>query len=926
VATKTGGVLLAILALLATIAPAGPAAPGEPPADASPVPACTAAAFPDVPADHPFCPEITWLVDAQIAAGYPDGRYRPTATLTRQALAAYLQRYLTDLAPPVPCTEPPFSDVPVDHPFCAEITWLADAGFAAGFPGDEFRPGAAVSRQALAAILSRVGNAGTDPAACTAAPFPDVATTHPFCADIAWLAGAGVIGGYPDGTFRPTAPVTRQTIAALLVRYDGEVVGDGFVDPTWWAGRQDDYLAFATTVPPGGSILNLIAHLEREDRDPTYEFDATGIGPDAYASSWNRIDNYLDTADFDLLYLTNLWYGYADELGAPLRERIEEALLDFKYWYTDPTPPDVIDERWYWSENHRIIFHVLEYLAGQAFPDETFTVTGMTGAQHQARAAAFIDEWLIEKARFGFSEWHSDVYYQKDVTPLLSLVEWADDEVLAERSAMILDLVMFDLATHTLDGNNGGTHGRSYMKDKSRAPDQDVFGIVKLAFDDSSEPYASKGDAGAGLLARAHRYRLPQVVLEAATSDEPMIDRERMGVPLDLETPPLPGLDPPPYGPLPEAPYGYDFDDPANIPFWWERGALTAWPVAPLTLDEISAYDLWETEAFAQFLELRDIVTDDEGNVDYEFAKGLAYGLRHMINIGLLDEVNTYTYRADDVMLSTAQDYRPGAFGNQYHIWQATLGARASVFTTHPANEPRAGTSWVDGDMYWTGTGSVPRSAQQGSAAIHVYSPAFTNPGPGVLEPFQFLDYTHAWFPTEEFDEVVRSGHWTFGRHGDGYVALWSWRAPDWRTHDPAVTFTNGLTEVFDLVAPGGPDNVWAVEVADAADWSGDFAAFRAAFEAASPVVTELPPTTAHPYGDFEVTWTSPSQGTLEFGTQGPLLVDGAEVALDGYPRYDNPWTEVPFDAAEVGVEAGRFRLDLDFTAWTRTASARPLD
>ena len=37
-------------------------------------------------------------------------------------------------------------------------------------------------------------------------------------------------------------------------------------------------------------------------------------------------------------------------------------------------------------------------------------------------------------------------------------------------------------------------------------------------------------------------------------------------------------------------------------------------------------------------------------------------------------------------MLSSAQDYHPGAKGSREHIWQATLGPAAVVFVTHPAN------------------------------------------------------------------------------------------------------------------------------------------------------------------------------------------------------------------------------------------------
>ena len=35
---------------------------------------------------------------------------------------------------------------------------------------------------------------------------------------------------------------------------------------------------------------------------------------------------------------------------------------------------------WFWSENHVLCFHVAQYLAGDAFPDDVFPNTGKTGA------------------------------------------------------------------------------------------------------------------------------------------------------------------------------------------------------------------------------------------------------------------------------------------------------------------------------------------------------------------------------------------------------------------------------------------------------------------------------------------------------------------------------------------------------------------
>jgi hypothetical protein len=51
-------------------------------------------------------------------------------------------------------------------------------------------------------------------------PFPDVGATHTFYAEITWLADTGITGGFADGTFRPGAAVTRQAMAAFLRRYD----------------------------------------------------------------------------------------------------------------------------------------------------------------------------------------------------------------------------------------------------------------------------------------------------------------------------------------------------------------------------------------------------------------------------------------------------------------------------------------------------------------------------------------------------------------------------------------------------------------------------------------------------------------------------------------------------------------------------------
>ena len=180
--------------------------------------------FPDVSVDSPFVGHIERLAIDHITGGYPDGTFRPTEPVTREAMAAFLYRQAGE-PPFTPPATSPFVDVTTGHPFYAEIAWLADAGISTGWSNGDgtasFRPGEPVSREAMAAFLyRRAGEPAFTPPATS--PFTDVTTGHPFYAEIAWLADAGVSTGWRTSAgaeFRPSADVERQAMAAFLVRF-----------------------------------------------------------------------------------------------------------------------------------------------------------------------------------------------------------------------------------------------------------------------------------------------------------------------------------------------------------------------------------------------------------------------------------------------------------------------------------------------------------------------------------------------------------------------------------------------------------------------------------------------------------------------------------------------------------------------------------
>jgi len=112
-----------------------------------------------------------------------------------------------------------YSDVLYEHPFYSAITSLAEQGYVTGYPDGTYRPTGVVTRGALSETLYRM--AGRPDIGDAVSPFSDVPPTHLFHDAITWMALRGHASGYPDGTFRPGAPVTRQTASAMLYHYAG---------------------------------------------------------------------------------------------------------------------------------------------------------------------------------------------------------------------------------------------------------------------------------------------------------------------------------------------------------------------------------------------------------------------------------------------------------------------------------------------------------------------------------------------------------------------------------------------------------------------------------------------------------------------------------------------------------------------------------
>jgi hypothetical protein len=258
----------------------------------------------------------------------------------------------------------------------------------------------------------------------------------------------------------------------------------------------------------------------------------------------------------------------------------------------------------------------------------------------------------------------------------------------------------------------------------------------------------------------------------------------------------------------------------------------------------------------------------------------------------LRDEVNIYTYRTPDYMLSSAQNYRQGYCGTHQHIWQATLGPNAVCFTTHPARQRGAPPN------YWTGSGTLPRVAQIKNVAIIIYRIAKTS-GKFVHNE---LHYTHAWLPRDHFEEIIEQEGWIFARLGDGYLALLSEHPYEWRTMP-------GEDQRREVIVPGNK-NIWLCELGRRAV-DGDFLEFVQRI-----IQAEVR------YSGSSVSYHSPSQGHLQFGWKGSLLQDGRAISLKDYPRYASPYIQADFPPEQIDIHLGAHTLLINWIDGMREASS----
>jgi hypothetical protein len=168
--------------------------------------------FNDVTAKFWAKTEIEYLASRDIINGHPDGNFKPENKLSRAHAAVLLARALKLDTQNV--KDVSFIDVPKTHPYYAQIAAVVNYQIMSGKGADKFDPEGNLTRAQMAAILVKAYSlTGTYEKG-----FTDVPGNYWAIKQIHALAGSGITTGYPDGSFKPGATVTRVQYSAFLYR------------------------------------------------------------------------------------------------------------------------------------------------------------------------------------------------------------------------------------------------------------------------------------------------------------------------------------------------------------------------------------------------------------------------------------------------------------------------------------------------------------------------------------------------------------------------------------------------------------------------------------------------------------------------------------------------------------------------------------
>jgi hypothetical protein len=283
------------------------------------------------PSEHPFTDlggesaatrdTIICLVNTGITQGTTPTTYSPGGTVTRRQMAVFIKR-LADLfneletSPlndlPAYDNVPDYSDVTPLDSGAEAIGQLSQADIVGGFPDGTFRPNAPVTRRQMAAFVNRLQDFLTGSPYSTSGDFFDDDNGDPGEDNLNALASVGIFQGDGQGNVTPGGNLTRRQMANILLRDAQVFFADGLIESPF--ATTNETLEFTPDTPATTQAL-LDTGADQPGDNRTYTASNLPANAGGYRITLVEADNVTNTSG-DITFAEDGATGFADA-GTP---------------------------------------------------------------------------------------------------------------------------------------------------------------------------------------------------------------------------------------------------------------------------------------------------------------------------------------------------------------------------------------------------------------------------------------------------------------------------------------------------------------------------------------------------------------------------------------------------------------------------------
>lgn len=198
-----------------TPAPTTPTTPAPKPTPTTPAPTA------------PTTPVLQLNKNVKFAylTGYPDGTVGANNPITRAEVSAIFAKIMLEEMVEGKTYPSQFKDVVSGKWFSNYIGFLEDYKVLTGYPDGTFKPNNKITRAEFAVIVSKFFETKT-----TDMNFKDVKANHWAKKYVDSLVANNMMGGYPDGTFKPEQPITRAEVVTVINKAINRTPDKGAID------------------------------------------------------------------------------------------------------------------------------------------------------------------------------------------------------------------------------------------------------------------------------------------------------------------------------------------------------------------------------------------------------------------------------------------------------------------------------------------------------------------------------------------------------------------------------------------------------------------------------------------------------------------------------------------------------------------------